>query len=146
MDPISVTLGCIALLPPITKASNSIGIFVLEVREAGKEMIMVQTELVSLKSVLQILAQDMGSCPENVFPTNLVENIKSIIADCKLVVTQIEQCIAAHTNENTTKSFKWALFGRDRMLKYQSILHAYQRSLNMAIETLNMYVPNIRNW
>ncbi|KAI4693498.1 uncharacterized protein J4E88_001870 [Alternaria novae-zelandiae] len=140
MDPISVALGCIALLPPIAKAYNSIGIFVLEVRDAGKEMIMVQTELASLESVLEILAQDMESCPENVFPTNLVENIKSIIADCKLVVTQIEQCIAAHTNDKSTKSAKWALFGREHMLKYKSILHTHQMALNMAIETLNISV------
>ena len=146
MDPVSVALGCTALLPPITKASKSIGIFVLEVRDARKEMNMVQAELVSLRSVLEILAQDMRSCPENIFPTILVEDIKSIIAECELAVTQIEQCIAAHTNDSTSKSIKWALFGRDSMLKYKSILHAYQRALNMAIETLNMYVTSISNW
>jgi hypothetical protein len=145
MDPVSVALGCIALLPPITKASKMIGTFVLEVRDARKEMNMLQAELLSLSTVLEILAQDMKDCPENVFPTRLVEDIKSIIADCKAAVKQVEQCIAAHTDDRTSKSVKWALFGRDSMVKYTSILHAYQRALNMAIETLNMYVPISRH-
>jgi hypothetical protein len=143
MDPVSVAIGCIALLPPITKASGLIATFVLEVRDARKEMNLVQGELISLKSVLEILAQDMKNCPENIFPTILVEDIKSIIADCEIAVKQIEQCIAAHTNDKTSKSVKWAMFGRDNMLKYKSILNAYQKALSMAIETLNMYVTSI---
>lgn len=138
MDPVSVALGCIALLPPITKASTSIATFVLEVREARKEMNMVQAELVALRSVLEILAQDMKVCPEHIFPSVLVENIKSIIAECKIAVNEIERCIAAHTVDQTSKSIKWALFGRETMLRYKSILGAYQSALNMAIDTLNM--------
>ena len=140
MDPVSVALGCISLLPPITKASKMIGTFVLEVRDARKEMNSLQAELISLSTVLEILAQDMKNRPENVFPTILVENIKSIIADCEASVKQIEQCIAAHTNDKTSKSVKWALFGRDSILKYTSFLRANQMALSMAVDALNMYV------
>lgn len=112
----------------------------IEVRDARKEMNMVQTEIVHLTSVLQILAQDMKDYPETMFPAVLVDDIKSIITDCEAALNQVEQCIAAHTNDKTTKSMKWALFGRENMLKYKSLLNAYQRALNMAIETLNLYV------
>jgi hypothetical protein len=138
MDPLSVSLGCIALLPPIAKASALISKFILEVRDARKEMSMIQAELVSLTSILGILAQDMKDCPEDIFPTALVEDINSIVKECDVAVKQIEQCIAAHTNDRTSKSMKWALFGRDSMLRYKSILNAYQRALSMAVETLNL--------
>jgi hypothetical protein len=143
MDPLSVSLGCVALLPPIAKASALISKFILEVRDARKEMSMIQSELVSLTSVLEILAQDMRDCPENIFPTALVEDINGIVGACDNAVKQIEQCIAAHTNDKTSKSVKWALFGRESMLRYKSILEAYQRALSMAVETLNLYVSSI---
>ena len=140
MDPASLSLGCIALLPPIMTAYTTVTKFILEVRDARREMNMVQLELVSLRSILEILAQDTKDCPENVFPASLVEDIRSIIANCDGVVKQIEQCIKAHTDDKTSKSVKWALFGRENMLKYQSNLNAYKSALNMAIEILNLYV------
>ena len=148
MDPVSVSLGFIGLLPPITKASTTVAKFILEVRDARKEMNMVQLELVSLKSILEILARDTKDCLEDVFPASLVEDIKGIIANCDGVVKQIEQCIEAHTDDKTSKSMKWALFGRENMLKYRSNLNAYKSALNMAIEMLNLYValmiPSLR--
>ena len=140
MDPASLSLGCIALLPPIMTAYTTVTKFILEVRDARREMNMVQLELVSLRSILEILAQDTKDCPENIFPASLVEDIRSIIANCDSVVKQIKQCIQAHTDDKTSKSVKWALFGRENMLKYQSNLNAYKSSLNMAIEILNLYV------
>ena len=140
MDPVSLSLGCIALLPPIATAYTTVTKFILEVRDARKEMDMVQLELVSLKSILEILAQDTKNCPENAFPASLVEEIKSIITNCDGVVKQIEQCIEAHTDDKTSKSMKWALFGRENMLKYRSNLNAYKSALNMAIEVFNLYV------
>jgi hypothetical protein len=41
MDPLSVSLGCVALLPPIAKESTLISNFILEVRDALKELSMI---------------------------------------------------------------------------------------------------------
>ena len=59
MDPLSITATCIALVSTITKTSLLIGGFVKDVRAARSDLDGVSRELLSLKTVLELLADDV---------------------------------------------------------------------------------------
>jgi hypothetical protein len=142
MDPLSLTLGCITLVPSIVKATNSTANFILEVRDARKEMDMVTNELNQLKSVLIILDDDTKQCPQDAFPAFLVDQVKIIVRKCQSTITDVENVIRRHDGDSKTKEMKWVSFGRNAMETLRKNLEAYKSGLEIAMGTLHMYVCN----
>jgi hypothetical protein len=88
MDPLSITTAWVGLLESVAKTSIQISDFVRIAREARGDLGRVSRELVSLKTVLEILSEDAGT--EKGFPDSLVKQISGILKNCGGVLEQIE--------------------------------------------------------
>ena len=77
MDPLSITTACVGLVGSVTKISIQISDFVRKAREARGDLDRVSRELVSLKTVLEILSEDAGTGKG--FPDSLVKQISGIL-------------------------------------------------------------------
>jgi hypothetical protein len=82
MDPLSITATCIALVSTITKTSLLVGGFVKDVRAARSDLDGVSRELLSLKTVLELLADDVTDSTNESFPQTLQKQITGIIGNC----------------------------------------------------------------
>jgi hypothetical protein len=96
MDPLSITATCIGLVSTITKTSVLVGGFVKDVRAARSDLDGVSRELTSLKTVLELLADDMTGSTNEFFPETLIKQITGIITNCGGVVVDIEDTLKKH--------------------------------------------------
>ena len=150
MDPLSLSLSCIALLQPIAQALTATVNFVRDVRDARNDMDLVSRELHSLEYVLKILADDTGNYHDENLPSSFVERIKETVVSCGDIVKQIAECLESHTGNRGIKGAMWVAGGREKMTKLRTHLEAYKSGLNIAVDMLGLYVssyslPFLRN-
>ncbi|PMD29641.1 hypothetical protein L207DRAFT_593211 [Hyaloscypha variabilis F] len=115
MDPLSITTACVGLVGSVTKISIQISDFVRKAREARGDLDRVSRELVSLKTVLEILSEDAGTGKG--FPDSL-----------------------KHAGGGITPAVKWTLFGRDDMDKLRSSLEAHKSALDIALDMVALSI------
>jgi hypothetical protein len=137
MDPISITTGCLSLVGTIGKVTLTISSFVRKVREARSDLDNVRRELVSLNTVLELLAEDADH-QSSAFPATLSKHITSIVVNCNKVVLDIQSCLDKYESASTTGSMKWALSGRDEIEKLRYSLEAHKSALEIGLEMLTM--------
>jgi hypothetical protein len=154
MDALSVATACLTLVGSITKLSFQIHGFVREVREARGDMDAVSRELQSLKTILEILAEDAETSTttnstNGFFPATLGRQISGIVANCGGVVVQIEQCLERHgcgerSGAGLRAGTRWSLVGKGDMEKLRSSLEAHKSALDIALEMVTLYGSMIR--
>jgi hypothetical protein len=137
MDPLSITTGCVALLGTIAKTSEAIAKFVRGVRNARSDMDAISGEIGSLKTVLELLADDVG-VPEVKVPENLERQVLGIVANCSDVLTQLEATLQKYQEDKLSSKMKWTWSGKDDMTKFKSSLMAHKGALDMALELTAM--------
>jgi hypothetical protein len=71
MDPLSISATCISLVGTIVKTSIVVTGFVRDVRAARSDLDAVSRELLSLKTVLELLADDVADPTSESFPETL---------------------------------------------------------------------------
>ncbi|PVH69029.1 hypothetical protein DL98DRAFT_186622 [Cadophora sp. DSE1049] len=138
MDPLSITVACIGLVATVTKTSLVVGGFVKDVRAARSDLDGVSRELLSLKTVLELLADDVTDSPNEALPQTLQKQIAGIITNCTGVVVDIEETIKKHEGRKVTKAAQWAAFGQKDMEKLRSSLEAHKSALEIALEMLTL--------
>jgi hypothetical protein len=143
MDPLSITTGCLTLVSSITKLSLQIHAFVREVRDARGDLDAVSRELQSLKTILEILAEDAKDINKGSFPESLQKQISGIVTNCGNVVVQIETCLESHVGTRLGTRVKWSLAGRGDVEKLRSTLEAHKSALDIALEMLTLYALKI---
>jgi hypothetical protein len=134
MDPISIATGALGIAGTIGKLSITISTFVRQVRDARGDMDAVLRELVSLKTILEMLADDAVENQSNNIPTTLTEQISGILNGCDGVVVQITETISRYNGNGIFAKGQWAISGRSDMDKLRSNLEAHKSALNMALE------------
>lgn len=138
MDPLSITTACVSLVCSVTKVSMQISDFVRKAREARGDLDAVSRELVSLKTVLEILSDDAGTGKG--FPNSLAKQISGILTNCGGVLEQIETSLQKHAGGGITPAVKWTLSGRDDMDKLRSNLEAHKSALDIALDMVSLCV------
>jgi hypothetical protein len=68
IDPLSITAACITLVTTVSKVSIQINGFVQEVRDTRRDLDAVSQELISLKTVLEILSEDAKNSTGRGYP------------------------------------------------------------------------------
>jgi Fungal N-terminal domain of STAND proteins len=138
MDPISITTGALSIVGSIGKLTITISTFVRQVRDARSDLDTVMRELVSLKSVLEILAEDVSQPGPNGLPESLAEQVQGILTGCDGVVMQIAQTLSKFERKSLIVKGQWALSGRGDMDKLRSSLEAHKSALNIALDMLQL--------
>jgi hypothetical protein len=140
MDPLSITTACVGLVTTIAKVSITVNGFVREVRDARGDLDAVSRELLSLKTVLELLSDDAETSTGGGFPQSLIKQISGILKNCHGVLGQIESSLQNHSGAGVKKGVKWSLSGRDDMNKLRSSLEAHKSALDIALDMVALYV------
>jgi hypothetical protein len=138
MDPISFTATCIGLASTITRTSLIVIGFVKDVRAARSDLDAVSRELLSLKTVLGLLADDVNDSNTKPIPQMLQKQITGIVANCTDVVVDIEQTLKKHEGGKLNKAAKWVASGKSDVAKLQLSLEAHKSALEIALDMVTL--------
>lgn len=137
MEPLSITTGCLSLVGTITKVSITISTFVRTARDARSDLDSISRELLSLKTVLELLADDTQETPKSIPPT-LEKQVSSIISNCDDVLQDIEKSLQKYEKVKRA-SAKWAWEGRDEIGRLRTTLEAHKSALELALDMVALY-------
>lgn len=151
MDPLSITASCISLTASIGKTSLAIAKFVRDVRGARSDLDAVSRELLSLNTVLELLADDISSDDGDggkTFPDTLRKQITGIVRNCTDVVVAIEGLLEKYGSEGNKvlTAAKWVTVGHDDMAKLRSSLEAHKSALEIALDMVALWVFPLGSW
>jgi hypothetical protein len=132
MDPLSITVACVWLTTAIAKTSLSVTVFVRTVRAARSDLDGVSRELASLTTILELLAEDAKDIKN--FPETLRKHITGIVANCELVLVEVQRLITKYDKPGVIAGSKWALTGTEDVAKLQLSLEAHKSALEIALE------------
>ncbi|KAK1590392.1 uncharacterized protein LY79DRAFT_217305 [Colletotrichum navitas] len=137
MDPLSIATACVGLAGTITTMAFNLTTFVCDVRDARSEIDAVSRELLSLKSVPELIADDFENAPRPP-PDGLLTQISGVLSNCKNVVAEVEGCVQTHQGSRIQKGARWVAFGRGDMARLRATLEAHKTTLNLALEMLSL--------
>lgn len=139
MDPLSIAASCVALVSATVKTSVSVNSFIREVRDARADLDVISRELLSLRTVLELLAEDTSN-PITPFPAPLQKQILGIVKNCNVVVCEIGGVLKRHEKSKLGRSGYWTVGGgKADMAKFRSNLEAHKSALEIALEMVAMY-------
>jgi hypothetical protein len=134
MDPLTIATGCVSLVATISKLSISISGFVRDVRGARSDLDTVSRELLSLKTVLELLAEDAADSNASGFSETLRKQVTGIITNCNGVLEEIEGVLTKLGGSRIDKAARWALTGQNDVSKLRSSLEAHKSALEIALD------------
>ncbi|RSL73065.1 hypothetical protein CEP53_000899 [Fusarium sp. AF-6] len=139
MDPLSIASGCAGLIMAIGSLSVKIHSFVRTCREARGDLDSVSRELLSLKTILELIQEDAsdGSKP---FPKTLSQHVTAILGNCHLVMTEIQTCITKYSQDRLKTRVAWAINGQGDINKLRSSLEAHKTALEIALDMLALHL------
>ena len=138
MDPLSITATCIGLASTITRTSLVVIGFVKDVRAARSDLDLVSRELLSLKTVLELLADDADDSSSRSIPQTLQNQIAGIVRNCTGVVVDIEQTLKKHEGGKVIKAAKWVASGKSDVNRLQLSLEAHKSALEIALDMVTL--------
>ncbi|CVL12479.1 uncharacterized protein FPRN_15075 [Fusarium proliferatum] len=137
MDPLSITTGCVGLISTIGTLSLSINSFVRTCREARNDLDRVVRELLSLQTVLELIKDAIDE--DKTFPNTLAYHVSNILANCHLVVTELQGCVTKYGNNRLKTKASWAISGQGDVAKLRSNLEAHKAALELALDMLALH-------
>lgn len=138
MDPLTIAVGCVSLVATISKLSEVISTFIRDVRTSRSELDAVSRELLSLKTVLELLEEDTSEDVSGSFPETLRLQIIGIVSNCDTVVAEIESVLMSHVGNRIDKSAKWVLAGKGDVNKLRLSLEAHKSALEIALDMVTL--------
>jgi len=138
MDPLSITATCIGLASTITRTSLVVIGFVKDVRAARSDLDVVSRELLSLKTVLELLADDIDDSSSRSIPQTLQNQIAGIVRNCTGVVVDIEQTLKKHEGGKVNRAAKWVASGKSDVSRLQLSLEAHKSALEIALDMVTL--------
>ena len=140
MDPLSITVGCVSLVGTIGQLSGQISSFVRDIRSARTELDAISRELLSLKTLLELLQEDADDKSDVSLPDTLKKQITGIIVNCNIVATEIQKVLSNHAGSKIDKAAKWAFNGKEDVNKLRLSLEAHKSALEIALEMVALSV------
>jgi hypothetical protein len=124
--------GCVGLVATITQLSLAVASFVKAVRSARKDLDTISRELISLQTILQLIADDVSG--DSDLPETLQKQISGIVSNC----TQVLEEIRLTLEKNGTAAL-WAIRGSSDVTKLRLSLEAHKSALEIALDMVQMY-------
>jgi hypothetical protein len=138
-DPVSLSVACLSLISTIARTSSLITSFVQGYRAAYYDLDNISRELTSLKNVLGLLEDDIGPPNGQAIPETSRKQIATIIANCDRALDEWAELLRKH-NGGVGQAIWWATTGTQDAARLRSNLDAYRGALNVALESLALYV------
>jgi hypothetical protein len=124
--------GCVGLVATITQLSLAVASFVKAVRSARKDLDTISRELISLQTILQLIADDVSG--DSDLPETLQKQISGIVSNC----TQVLEEIRLTLEKNGTAAL-WPIRGSSDVTKLRLSLEAHKSALEIALDMVQMY-------
>ncbi|CAM1502852.1 Fc.00g076280.m01.CDS01 [Cosmosporella sp. VM-42] len=137
MDPLSITTGSLALAGTIGKVAVALTVFVRDVRDARSDIDAVSAELNSLKTILELLVEDVETATRPM-PPILETRISGVLSTCSRVIDDIQDCLNQHEGSRLQKRMRWVAVGKGDMEKLRSTLEAHKATLNLALDMISI--------
>lgn len=137
MDPLSITASSVALLTSISKLSVQITTFILEVRDARKDLDAVQRELSSMKLCLEALRNGIIDTRLK-YPQSLQEKLVAIISNADSVIAEMSQMLTKMSSLNIGRKIQWSLLARTEMDRLRLNLESHKSTIEIALEVVSM--------
>lgn len=102
------------------------------VRSARKDLDTISRELISLQTILQLIADDVSG--DSDLPETLQKQISGIVSNC----TQVLEEIRLTLEKNGTAAL-WAIRGSSDVTKLRLSLEAHKSALEIALDMVQMY-------
>ena len=137
MDPFSITTGCLAIVTTIGQLSLAITNFVRQARHTRHDLDAVSGELGSLRTVLEMIAEDFAS-PNDEILTRLGSQIDGLLKECDRVLAEIAQLLSRFGNGSIVTASQWAISGKSDVDRLRSSLEAHKTGLSLALDVANL--------
>jgi len=137
MDPLSISAACVGLIASVTKLSTQIGLLVINVRGARRDLDAVSRELSSLSLCLEALRVDTTTIK---YPEGIRQTLLVVLKNCDLVTKEMEALLAKASSQHIGRQIQWAMTTSDEMNKLRLNLEAHKSSIEIALELISMYV------
>lgn len=136
MDPFSIFAACVSLAATTAKTSTTVTGFVRDVRSARPDL---DGELSSLKTILELLADDTAPETDYRLPERLQNQSTGILNNCNEVAVAIEGGLSQHETSKLGRSGYWTIGGgKGDMAKLRSSLEAHKTALEIALDMVAM--------
>jgi hypothetical protein len=144
MDPLSITVACVALLTAIQEVSKSLLEFVREVRGARKEIDGFYRELNSIQLCVEALAND-----EIPFPSALKEQLATVVANCDAVIREMLAIIIRHRRKRQSSSssgpsirttIQWTSLDAAEIRRSRERLESYKMTMDITLDMASLLV------
>jgi hypothetical protein len=136
MDPLSLTVACVSLTASISRTSIAVTNFVHSIRSARSDLDGVSRELASLKTLLELITEDAKDV--ETFPDTLRRHIFDILANCELVLVEVQRLVVKYDKQSAISSSKWAWTGSEEVARLQLSLEAHKSALEIALEMVTL--------
>ncbi|RMJ09523.1 hypothetical protein CDV36_010862 [Fusarium kuroshium] len=123
----------------IGSLSVKIHSFVRTCREARGDLDSVSRELLSLKTILELIQED-ASDGSKTFPKTLSQHVTAILGNCHLVMAEIQTCITKYSQDRLKTRVAWAINGQGDINKLRSSLEAHKTALEIALDMLALHL------
>jgi archaellum component FlaC len=138
MDPQSITTGVTSIIETIDQLTITISSFVKQIRDARNDLDAIMRELVSLKIVLELLADDLSGSDQGPLPESLTKQIRGILDGCETVITHIKETLAKFQGNSLVVKRQWVTSGRPDMDKLKPSLEAHNTALGIALDMMSL--------
>lgn len=146
-DASSIASGVQAVLTATTRTYSLIVRFIRDYKEARADLTQMTRELSDLKLVLELIRDDNTDNADdatNPLPDVLQSAVQAMLTGCKTVVQRVEETLGKCRKK--PGPLLWTASGKDKVMSFKVVLEAYKNSLNLALETISMFVPKFLNF
>jgi hypothetical protein len=147
MDPLSISVSCITLITTISKMTVAVTGFIREVRDARSDLDAISRELFSLKTILELLAEDTEGPHSETLPERLRDQILDILKNCIRVITDVQSSLQKHSTSRLGRAGHWTTGGgKGDMMKFRFSLETHKTALGLALDMVAITITrDIKN-
>lgn len=138
METPSIIDRCINLVTVVDQDVKLITSLIREVRDSRNDLDLFSRELMSLKMLLQLLADDAKDNTK--FPPEFQEQVAEIVSSSDILLEEIESCIKKHEGSSQEKVSYWCLHGQVQVNVLRISLEAHNAALELAVDLISLYV------
>ncbi|KAI9773149.1 MAG: hypothetical protein M1840_008270 [Geoglossum simile] len=144
MDPFTIVSSCVGLLNAIAGLSSLLRTFARDFREASKDAALVRGELGSLRTVLEMLQEEVQDVPTGAIPDSVAIQISGVTSSCNTVFGQISSVLAKYEEGGLRRRLSWTDHGCADIQNLLRSLKGHRGALDLALSTININTSQLK--
>lgn len=138
MEPLSISTGVVSLISGITKITLDIRSFIVQYREAGRDLRRISSELSAVRDILENVGEQLDGSGSGYGVSRGVEEILAgAMRGCVVTVGEIEGLLGKYVDERKRRKIAWAVYAKGDMGRLQSDLEQNKSTLGLALDRLD---------